>query len=172
MKKIRFDEILPEGLRLHSTEDDWFPREEVAQHGSVTVELFLERLGSERVLLSGRLLATVGLGCDRCLREYEVGIDRDFRIDLEYTEKVSQVRGEHNCSDFEMDTVFIEQPEIDLDDLLHQQLLLSLPDKRLCGEGCRGLCSFCGADLNEESCGCHGKQSSSPFGILAGLKGK
>jgi uncharacterized protein len=43
---------------------------------------------------------------------------------------------------------------IDLEPLVRDMLLTSLPLAPLCGEGCKGLCPGCGADLNHEDCAC------------------
>ena len=44
--------------------------------------------------------------------------------------------------------------EIDLDPILREQVVLALPGYPLCKESCKGLCSSCGANLNERECGC------------------
>jgi len=44
--------------------------------------------------------------------------------------------------------------EIDLDPVVREQILLALPAYPLCREGCKGLCTVCGQDLNERECGC------------------
>lgn len=43
---------------------------------------------------------------------------------------------------------------IELDDDIRGELILSYPQKILCRQDCRGLCSRCGADLNEKKCNC------------------
>jgi uncharacterized protein len=44
--------------------------------------------------------------------------------------------------------------EVDLEDLVHDAVLLELPIAPVCGEGCRGLCPLCGVDRNERDCTC------------------
>lgn len=41
-----------------------------------------------------------------------------------------------------------------LEDVLREQVLLSLPAKTLCQPGCKGLCPRCGENLNENACSC------------------
>jgi uncharacterized protein len=43
---------------------------------------------------------------------------------------------------------------IDLDPILREQLLLSLPSYPVCKDDCKGLCPVCGANLNDRECGC------------------
>lgn len=44
--------------------------------------------------------------------------------------------------------------EVDLEPLVRDAVLLELPPAPLCRDDCRGLCPTCGANRNEESCGC------------------
>jgi len=60
--------------------------------------------------------------------------------------------GEHQLDDDE--TYPIEQGFVDLAPLAHDAILLDLPLAPLCRSDCRGLCRYCGTDLNEASCDC------------------
>jgi uncharacterized protein len=44
--------------------------------------------------------------------------------------------------------------QLDLEPLARDAVLLELPPVPLCDEGCRGLCSMCGADRNVDPCSC------------------
>ncbi len=44
--------------------------------------------------------------------------------------------------------------EVDLEPLVRDAVLLELPPAPLCRPDCLGLCPFCGANRNEETCGC------------------
>jgi uncharacterized protein len=54
----------------------------------------------------------------------------------------------------ELDVTYLEDDQINTDQLLRENLLLSLPLQPLCRDDCRGLCPRCGANLNQEPCGC------------------
>ena len=67
----------------------------------------------------------------------------------------------------EVDEVFAETPDSDHPDwyafegcmldpfpMAREALILELPIRFLCGEGCRGLCPVCGGNLNTSSCSC------------------
>jgi uncharacterized protein len=43
---------------------------------------------------------------------------------------------------------------IDVTEVIRQHVVLALPIAPRCREDCRGLCQQCGADLNDEPCGC------------------
>jgi uncharacterized protein len=168
--KIRFDEIPEEGLRLEINDESWFPDQEIKREGPVKVHLLIERKGVERVLLSGTIETTVMLNCDRCLQEYALPIHKSFKVDLEYSPESFSITGEYGCSSNEMDTVYLEEPVVDVYNLLSQQLFLLIPAKSLCSEQCQGLCPQCGMDLNTQECNCQEGNNSSPFAILSKLK--
>ncbi len=50
--------------------------------------------------------------------------------------------------------ILVEDMRLNLDELVREDIYLSLPSRFLCSKNCRGLCPICGADLNEESCNC------------------
>lgn len=87
---------------------------------------------------------TMNLLCDRCLKSFS----RRFCESFEHTLVVKTAKDGNE---------YIEvghQPRLLLDDLVLSDILLAMPSKILCKEDCRGLCSSCGADLNEGDCNC------------------
>jgi uncharacterized protein len=50
----------------------------------------------------------------------------------------------------------LEGDFVDLAPLVHDAIFLDLPLAPLCREDCQGLCPYCGADRNDESCDCQG----------------
>lgn len=106
-------------------------------------ELLLEGV-IEGVYVSGAVVAPVRMTCARCLREF------DRRVDVEISELVA--REPQPDDDYRLD------PELRLDPepLVRDAVGLELPFAPLCQEDCRGLCTTCGADLNEGPCSCRG----------------
>lgn len=51
--------------------------------------------------------------------------------------------------------------EVDVDELVLEQLELSIPGRILCSESCKGLCPECGINLNHESCSCAENRTAS-----------
>ena len=62
--------------------------------------------------------------------------------------------------------ILLESFRFDLDALVTEDILLSLPSRHLCKEDCKGVCQFCGKNLNHDSCSC----SAPPDPRLAILK--
>ncbi|MFH1217515.1 MAG: DUF177 domain-containing protein [Pseudomonadota bacterium] len=171
MKKINFYEIPDEGLSLYLDDPSWFP-EDMEHQGVVSAEVHLKRLG-ERVVVAGKISATVVFECDRCLEKYDQELDSRFNIDLELLdeENVLAEERDHFFHDEEMDMDFLHDSEIDIVDILQQQVILALPMKKMCSEKCRGICPGCGANLNLNECECK-TEKDSPFSILSKLKVK
>jgi len=164
--KVRFGEIPAEGLRYEIKDESWFPDHELQRTGPVLAIIDLKRNGEDRVLLAGEIKTTIAFDCDRCLENYTMELDSSFRIDLEYTAGNRIDTAEHEISPSEMDMIYLQEPVIDIFEILSQQVFLMIPEKHLCRESCKGLCSRCGANLNEETCDCKQELTSSPFAIL------
>ena len=90
---------------------------------------------------SGHVDATWVAECRRCLRPIEGAVTAGFRELFE----------QHPT---EGETWPLRQDRVDLEPLARETVLVELPLAPLCQEDCRGLCSTCGADLNQGPCGC------------------
>jgi DUF177 domain-containing protein len=106
------------------------------------------------IRLRGEIKARISAPCDRCLNE--VTIRAEIPFDLFYTpaDAARDQGGERELLDRDLDFAVYENDQIDLDEMVLEQLELSLPSRVLCSEECRGLCPQCGADLNVEQCEC------------------
>jgi uncharacterized protein len=107
--------------------------------------------------------------CDRCLESYHRELKTSFRVFLtlplpQTEEDDLELAGE----DLEVD--FIRGDEIDLDEIIHEQIYLTIPMKSLCNEDCLGLCPKCGTNLNVTDCSCHRAQGHPAFLKLKNLK--
>ncbi len=82
--------------------------------------------------------------CDRCATD----VKRNFSISMEHSLVVTLESGENDA--------FLEVPNmrLDLDQLVEEDVNLAIPSKYLCNPDCKGLCSICGKNLNENQCDC------------------
>jgi uncharacterized protein len=168
---IHFKEILPSGNFYEIREINGLNlQQDFIVQGSVAAQCTLKPVSGYQMELHGRLQATLVLVCDRCLSLYDREVDTEMRILFEVESKDSCHLKELEYSIPDLDTIHLEEPIIDLDDVLRQQLYLALPMKNLCMEQCRGICAQCGADFNHAECGCADKDKGSPFALLAQLK--
>ena len=146
---------------------------------SEPLELRLEawRIGGE-VFLQGAVGGGIELECGRCLARYRQTLDEPFRLALEPAghrrpadpEGAEALVRNGLCLGEEIETGWYREPEIDLGDLAREVVTLALPVQPLCGQDCAGLCSQCGADLNQTSCDCREVQTESPFAALEVLR--
>lgn len=119
---------------------------------AVEAELHLDRSG-RGVLISGSFSGGVALICSRCLERFAFQAQDRFQV---YCAAAAQgsLEQEHELSDDELDVTYLEEGRINTEELLRENILLSLPVQPLCHEDCRGLCPRCGANLNQGECGC------------------
>ncbi len=164
--KILFEEITADGLRLTMDDSSWFPSEDLALKGPPCAHILLVRKGDRRVFLEGEIRAKAVLDCDRCLDPFEYVIEDTFEIDLELRDPRAQEPPLHEYDLSVMDTIYLDEPIIDIYQLLAQQVYLGLPNKRLCKDDCLGLCARCGVSLNTENCRCPKETKDSPFAVL------
>ena len=92
--------------------------------------------------------------CDRCCED--VKISRKAHVETVL------VRSKENEENDEL--IEVKDDQFDITDLVTESIMLDVPYKLLCSEDCKGLCPFCGQDLNKKNCGC--RKASSPFDIL------
>lgn len=170
---VPFSEISEHGVEYEITNSLWIPGDLVEHTGSAAVHIRLTKKNDNSIELSGKLQVGVALECDRCLKQYAFQVDSPMLLLLEVAGK-NEHKQLYNIEtgEVELETVSLDSPVVDLVELLRQQLLLSLPEKLLCREKCSGLCMQCGANLNDENCGCVKRDDSSPFAVLEALKKK
>jgi len=104
--------------------------------------------------VTGRLAGKLKLVCDRCLETYTFAVIRDFHLSLSLPLSSESIRDETELEKEDLAVRFIEDEKIDLDDIIREQIYLSLPMKLLCKKGCKGLCARCGKNLNIDTCNC------------------
>ncbi|MDY6907679.1 MAG: DUF177 domain-containing protein [Chloroflexota bacterium] len=97
------------------------------------------------IFASGRLKTSASVSCSRCLEPFDLPLT--LVIEEEFVVSPSASRDEEEF-------VIDESKEIDLGEPVRQSLLLALPMKPLCREGCLGLCPRCGHNLNLGPCPC------------------
>jgi uncharacterized protein len=132
------------------------------------VDLVYYRSGQE-IFFKGSFGGTLEGTCSRCLRNYSfsLGKDFDFVLSSDPCEQGGKV-GELDREDLGLS--YYSTEEIDLAPLIKEQVMLALPTRPLCHENCRGLCSSCGIDLNQETCACSSSAADPRMAIFRTLK--
>ncbi|MFD0671787.1 YceD family protein [Cohnella sp. GCM10027633] len=102
------------------------------------------------IFVNGQLSCNVRLQCSRCLDQAEK------RFVLSFDEQYKIVEDPEAEFDEEDEAIPVAATDrIDLAPFLAQELIVQLPYAPLCKEDCQGLCPECGANRNEQSCGCN-----------------
>ncbi|MBM9513891.1 DUF177 domain-containing protein [Desulfogranum marinum] len=169
--RLRFTEISPHGNQVELFEVTGLEQAEIVSiEGESRFTFTLKRKSETQVEMSGILLVTPVINCDRCLVPFAYPINTSFHILFETGGTENWQLKEVECTSSEMDIIFLDEPIIDCDEVFRQQILLALPQKKLCSPGCKGICSRCGENLNITVCDCENTPTNSPFAVLSRLK--
>ncbi len=166
--KLRFEQIERQGCRIELDDKRLFLQEEEVDVELAGVLVFSRR--SEDVVLRGELRGHLVGRCSFCAVDVPFSFAEQLGYRFVVGEDVLVEEREVDCRSGELETFFLSVPEIEVDEVLQEQVYLNLPLQLLCRQDCRGLCSGCGANLNNEQCTCDGVQSASPFAVLGKLK--
>ena len=107
------------------------------------------------IWVSGPLEANASSLCGRCLTLAEFTVR--FHLDEEYLPTVEIDTGAPlKMTEEAKEGVFTldSHHTLDLTEAARQYVIINLPMKPLCRQNCAGLCSTCGANLNDNPCDC------------------
>jgi uncharacterized protein len=83
----------------------------------------------------------------------------------------SEVR-EHSIGASETEIGYYQEGSLLLEDVLREQVMLSLPARTLCREDCKGLCPRCGANRNSDPCSCEQAPADPRWSTLGDLRSR
>jgi len=113
----------------------------VSPDAPLRLELRLEAI-VEGILVSGTVSGTVTVECRRCLAQTRT----------ELAVPVSEIFVSPNDAEAD-DRYCLQGDDLELEPMVRDAVLLSMPLHPLCEENCKGLCATCGQDLNVADCG-------------------
>ncbi len=108
----------------------------------LSLNLRLESV-SEGVLVSGTVSGPLSGECGRCLRPISAMVDVSIQELYAYPDSVTDVTSDDDEVGRLMDDL------IDLEPVLRDTVVLSLPNNPLCRQDCPGLCPECGVPRDE-----------------------
>jgi len=88
---------------------------------------------------------------------------------LELTERKPTPVQSGEAARSDLDITYVAEDEINLEEVILEQLRLLVPFQPLCRKDCHGICTRCGADLNQGRCACSKIVKESPFAALSKL---
>jgi uncharacterized protein len=123
--------------------------------------------------VQGTFRTSVRLPCSRCLKDFDTSIKSDF--ELTYTKEVPGLMDVFDEEEIELRVeeiglIHFRGEEINLHQGIQEQVVIAFPLKPICDGSCQGLCSKCGADLNQGDCGCQAEPITNKFAVLKDLK--
>ena len=165
------------GLRFKAGKIDF--GEEAEQSGpletSGRAEVLHEHRGPKEIVadirLRGNFDGKFEVPCARCVEPVEVRLASDF--DLIFR-PVGADAGpqERAISAGDTEIGYYQKDSLLLEDVLREQVLLSLPVRTLCKDDCKGLCPRCGQNRNNHDCSCDEGQTDPRWEALSGLRSR
>jgi uncharacterized protein len=111
------------------------------------------RLAGNEVFVNGHVDTRAQVECDRCLKPVEVPVNADFELEyISGSEYETSAAAE--LTEAEMSVSVFDGKAIDVDEIVKEQILLTVPTRMLCREDCKGICPECGTDRNTGECSC------------------
>ena len=124
--------------------------------GVIETDLRLESV-HEGILATGEVFTTAVGECSRCLDELKLPVEVDFQELFAYSGS-----GE--------DDFTVSDDQIDLEPVIRDAVVLSLPFQPVCSPDCLGLCAECGFKLAQDPNHVHEQQVDSRWTELLKLK--
>ena len=112
------------------------------------VMLSIVHTNDQELKITGEGRVSIWIPCSRCLEPvlhtFSIQIEEEADMKLTDQERIEALD----------ESSFIQDKVLDTEKLLHNEILIRWPMRVLCKEDCKGICSRCGANLNQGSCDC------------------
>ena len=122
--------------------------------------------GKKVIKIEAKGVITLAIPCDKCLKD----VPTEFEIDLE-EEIDMKASKEDRIKDLD-EINYVTGCSLDVDQLVHNEILIHWPLRVLCKENCRGICPKCGMNLNEGTCDCDQFVPDSRMAVISDIFSK
>ena len=168
---LEFNETIPAGAIDYGSG--------IRQLGGMPVsgraDLITEHRGAHNQIQDIRLRAgyeaNFEMPCARCLDPVAHRLEEHFDLLFRPT-GVDASAAEHAISTSDTEIGYYEGGRLAVEDVLREQVLLSLPARALCRDDCKGLCPRCGSNRNSETCACNESHVDARWSALADLRSR
>jgi len=168
---VRFDLTFPPGAIIYG--DEATQTSDLAVTGQA--ELIKEHRGPKEVVADIRIRAkwsgTFEVPCARCLDPVNHALGGDFDL-LFRPLGIDAGPADRALGAPETEIGYYQEGGLALEDVLREQVLLSLPVRTLCRPDCKGLCPRCGRNLNGEPCTCEAAPADERWSALSDLRSR
>lgn len=164
---IKLKDIPEEGLHLRYKENP----EQLSVSGYVKKDVEIDAhiiKNADAISIDGSIEAELTMECSRCLKAFTFAINPHFSVNyIPALEGSDEDELELNKADMEIG--FYKGDSFEIDDLIKEQIVLSIPMKPLCNLSCKGICPVCGQNLNIKECNCGQGNINPQFAVLKNL---
>ena len=168
---LQFDEIIAPGVLEFAVD--------LHQVGPLPVkgqaDLLIEHRGAnshvEDIRIRAKYAGEFEVLCARCVDPVPVPLAGSFDL-IFRPESADADAGERSITEDETEIGYYGESGLLLEDVVREQVLLSLPTRTLCKADCKGLCPRCGQNLNVAKCSCDEAAVDPRWNALAGLADK
>ena len=136
-------------------------------NGNVSAKLTIFK-AADIVIVEGKLYGKIEMPCSRCLELYPLEIDAEIEAKYISIERAIKDK-DYELNKDELDVAYYSEGMIDLSEIVKEHLFLNIPIKPLCDEFCKGFCSVCYTNLNENTCNCKIEHVDPRFAVLKKL---
>ena len=166
---IEFEVTLPPG-RVDLGDE---AKQEGDLGASGRAEVIHEHRGPREIIadirLRGQFAGKFQVPCARCVEPVDVPLAADF--DLIFRPLGADAgASERSITAPETEIGYYQRDSLLLEDVLREQVLLSLPVRTLCKPDCKGLCPRCGQNRNSQDCSCEEGPTDPRWEALSGLR--
>ena len=138
-------------------------------------EVIHEHRGPKEIVadirLKGRFSGKFQVPCARCIEPVELPLSANFDL-IFRPNGADSGAPERSITADEAEIGYYQKDSLLLEDVLREQVVLSLPARTLCKPDCKGLCPRCGANRNTQPCSCDVGPSDPRWEALTGLRGR
>ena len=168
---VRYDTAFPPGGIDYGGEVE--QKSPLAAVGAA--EMLEEHRGPKEIVKDIRIRGTYAglflVPCARCLDPVEHALEGSYDVLFRPTGVDADDR-EHSIGASETEIGYYQEGSLLLEDVLREQVLLSLPARTLCREDCKGICPRCGANRNSDPCSCVATPADPRWSALGDLRSR
>jgi len=143
-------------------DDPFWARSDLRPAAGLSVRLTGLLTASGEIVVRGSLSGRFQQDCRRCLEPVVVPVELDTTLVFVPSDSLSE--------ESDLRTVAPDATELELEEPVREELVLSVVPYAICSTECRGLCPGCGANLNEETCQCGTEARDPLWDALRALK--
>lgn len=130
----------------------------------------LVRKVAETLRINGDVRGRFSTACHKCLDPTGVVVESSFEL---IVQKLGRGVGKEVADEGIVDEDFVLLPlgqnELSLDRQICESIIVGVPIQSYCRDDCKGLCTICGTNLNENTCEC-AADTDERWGALKNLK--